>query len=132
MKAVTTIATSDAQTEKLMKKLLPSTWLRVAAIGFAITGTAHAQPTPADPLPSWNDAAPKRAIVDFVTRVTTQGGPDFVPPAERIATIDNDGTLWCEQPVYFQAFFVFDRVSQLAAKNPDAQGQRAVSCDPRE
>ena len=52
-----------------------------------------------DPLPSWNDSASKKAITDFVNRVTRQGGPDFVPAAERIATFDNDGTLWSEQPV---------------------------------
>ena len=51
-------------------------------------------PSP-QPLPSWNDGAPKKAIIDFVTRVTKEGGPDFVPLAERIATFDNDGTLWC-------------------------------------
>ena len=63
-------------------------------------GHARAQ---SDPLPSWNDGAAKKSITDFVARVTTQGGADFVPPAERIATFDNDGTLWCEQPMYFQA-----------------------------
>jgi hypothetical protein len=99
--------------------------LRLAMViftfGLAVTTSAHAQPVsaPADPLPSWNDGAPKRAIVDFVTRVTKEGGPDFVPVADRIATIDNDGTLWCEQPMYAQAFFAFDRVKQLAATNPD-------------
>jgi len=56
----------------------------------------------ADPLPSWNDTAPKKAIVTFVERVTKEGSPDFVPPAERIATFDQDGTLWAEQPMYFQ------------------------------
>ena len=57
-------------------------------------------------LPSWNDGAAKSAIVDFVARVTKEGGPDFVPPAERIATFDNDGTLWCEQPMQVQVFFL--------------------------
>jgi phosphoglycolate phosphatase-like HAD superfamily hydrolase len=101
----------------------------MAVVGFALTTSAYAQPSPADLLPSWNDGAPKRAIIDFVTRVTTQGGPDFVAPAERIATIDNDGTLWCEQPAYFQAFFAFGRISELAAKNPelkDKQPFRAI------
>ena len=56
----------------------------------------------ADPLPSWNDGTAKQAIVDFVEKVTKEGSPDFVPPAERIATFDNDGTLWAEQPMYFQ------------------------------
>jgi len=63
---------------------------------FAAISVAVAQP--ADPLPSWNDGAAKKAITDFVARVTTLGGADFVPPAERIATFDNDGTLWTEQP----------------------------------
>jgi len=69
-------------------------------------------------LESWNDGAAKSAIVDFVARVTKEGGPDYVPPAERIATFDNDGTLWCEQPMPVQAFFVADRVRELAAKDP--------------
>jgi phosphoserine phosphatase len=70
------------------------------------------------PLPSWNDGAAKRAILDFVARVTKEGGADFVPPAERVATFDNDGTLWCEQPVQVQVFFLMDRVKELAAKDP--------------
>ena len=69
-------------------------------------------------LPSWNDGAAKSAILDFVVRVTTEGGPDFVPLAERIATFDNDGTLWCEQPMQPQVFFLIDRVKQLAASDP--------------
>ena len=69
-------------------------------------------------LASWNDGAAKSAIVDFVARVTREGGRDYVPPAERIATFDNDGTLWCEQPVQVQVFFLIDRVKQLAAKDP--------------
>lgn len=72
-----------------------------------------------DPLPSWNDGAPKKAILDFVARVTTQGGADFVPPAERIATFDNDGTLWCEQPYYFQLAFAFDQVKAMAPRHPE-------------
>jgi len=69
-------------------------------------------------LASWNEGAAKSAIVEFVARVTTEGGRDYVPPAERIATFDNDGTLWCEQPVQVQVFFLIDRVKQLAAKDP--------------
>ena len=71
-----------------------------------------------DQLPSWNDSATKQAIVEFVTRVTSPGN-DFVAPAERIATFDNDGTLWCEQPMYVQAFFAIDRVKALAAQHPE-------------
>jgi phosphoserine phosphatase len=71
-----------------------------------------------DPLPSWNDGAAKSAILDIIARVTREGGPDYVPPAERIATFDNDGTLWCEQPMQVQLFFAFDRLKALAAKDP--------------
>ncbi|SFU20828.1 HAD family hydrolase [Mesorhizobium sp. YR577] len=70
-----------------------------------------------NPLSSWNDSAAKSAILDFVARVTKEGGPEFVPPSERIATFDNDGTLWCEQPMQVQLFFLIDRVKQLAAKD---------------
>lgn len=73
----------------------------------------------ADPLPSWNDTAPKQAIVALVEKVTKQGSADFVPPAERIAVFDNDGTLWAEQPMYFQAFFIFDRIKALAPDHPE-------------
>ena len=77
---------------------------------------AHAQ---TDPLPSWNDTAPKKAIVAFVEKVTKEGGPEFVPPAERIATFDNDGTLWVEQPMYTQLAFVIARVHELAPQHPE-------------
>ena len=72
-----------------------------------------------DPLPSWNDGTSKRAIADFVARVTREGGADFVTPAERIATFDNDGTLWSEQPIYFQFAFALDRVKALAQQHPE-------------
>jgi phosphoserine phosphatase len=71
-----------------------------------------------DPLASWNDGPIKKAILDFVTRVTKEGGPDYVRPAERIATFDNDGTLWCEQPLQAQIFFTFDRLDALAKRDP--------------
>lgn len=72
-----------------------------------------------DPLPSWNDGATKAAITDFVARVTREGGVDFVPVAERIATFDNDGTLWAEQPVYFQVAFALDRIRAMAPQHPE-------------
>jgi phosphoserine phosphatase len=72
-----------------------------------------------DPLPSWNDTAPKKAITAFVDRTTKEGSPDFVPVDERIATFDNDGTLWVEQPMYTQLAFIFDRVRELAPKHPE-------------
>ncbi len=73
----------------------------------------------ADPLPSWNDTAPKKAIVAFVEEVTKPGSPSFVPVEERIATFDNDGTLWTEQPVAFQGYFIFDRIKALASQHPE-------------
>lgn len=72
-----------------------------------------------DPLPSWNEGKPKRAIVEFVRKTTTESSPDFVPVSERIATFDNDGTLWVEQPMYTQLAFVLDRVKELALWHPD-------------
>ena len=71
------------------------------------------------PLPSWNDTAPKKAILAFVSKVTKEGLPDFVPPSERVAVFDNDGTLWCEQPMYIQLAFAMDRVKALAEKHPE-------------
>lgn len=73
----------------------------------------------ADPLPSWNETPSKAAIVSFVDRATREGGPEFVPPAERIAVFDNDGTLWCEQPIYVQAVFIEDRIRALADRHPE-------------
>lgn len=87
--------------------------LIVAATLFG--GTALA----ADPLPSWNEGKSKQSVVDFVTRVTRPGGSDFVPVPERIATFDNDGTLWAEQPMYFQLLFALHRVSVLAPQHPE-------------
>ena len=80
---------------------------------------ATASAPAADPLPSWNEGATKKSIIDFVARVTRDGGPDFVPPPERIATFDNDGTLWSEQPLYVQLLFTLDRVKALAAQHPE-------------
>lgn len=72
-----------------------------------------------DPLASWNDGDAKKAIVQFVSDVTTKGGPKYVAPEERIATFDNDGTLWCEQPMYFQFAFALDRVKAMAPQHPE-------------
>jgi len=96
----------------------PITHFRIFAFGaalFALSIAAQAQ----DPLPSWNDTASKKAIVAFVEKVTKEGSPDFVPVAERIATFDNDGTLWCEQPLPVQLFFALDRVKTLAPQHPE-------------
>ena len=72
-----------------------------------------------DPLVSWNDSAAKKAIVTFVEKTTNQGSSDFVPLSDRIAVFDNDGTLWSEQPMYFQLFFALDRVKVLAPQHPE-------------
>lgn len=77
----------------------------------------------ADPLPSWNDGPAKQSIITFVEKVTTPGSPDFVPVPERIATFDNDGTLWCEQPLPVQLYFALDRVKALAPKHPEWKTQ---------
>ena len=83
-----------------------------------LTMAARAQ-APVTELASWNDGLAKQAIIDFVARVTRQGGPDFVPPAERIATFDNDGTLWVEHPMYVQMAFALDRVKTMAPLHPE-------------
>jgi hypothetical protein len=91
--------------------------LAVALIGAAAFTTTIVRA--ADPLPSWNSGAAKKAIVEFVKVTTTKGGPKFVPPAARIAVFDNDGTLWAEQPMYFQLAFALDRVKALAPQHPE-------------
>jgi hypothetical protein len=90
-------------------------WLVIAFVVATIAIRVQA----ADPLASWNDTASKKAIVNFVEKTTRQGSPDFVPPPERIATFDNDGTLWSEQPMYFQLFFALDRVKEMAPQHPE-------------
>ncbi len=80
---------------------------------------AAATATAGAPLPSWNEGATRKSIVDFVERVTREGGSDFVPAPERIAVFDNDGTLWAEKPVPFQLLFAFDRVKALAPQHPE-------------
>jgi len=90
----------------------------VLAITLAFGAHAFAQ---TDPLQSWNDGPAKKAIVEFVQTTTTQGSPNFVAPAERIATFDNDGTLWAEQPMYVQLLFAIDRVNTLAPQHPEWQ-----------
>jgi phosphoserine phosphatase len=82
-----------------------------------------------DPLPSWNDGLPKQSILSFVAAISREGSPDFVPVPQRIATFDNDGTLWCEQPMYVQLAFALDRVRALSDQHPewtDTQPFKAV------
>jgi hypothetical protein len=89
------------------------------ALSIACITAAPAQ----DALPSWNNTAPKKAIIEFVEKVTKEGSADFVPPAERIATFDNDGTLWAEQPMYFQLYFALHQVKLLAPQHPEWKTQ---------
>jgi hypothetical protein len=87
-------------------------------------------PASGDLLPSWEDTAAKRAVTDFVAAATAAGGPGFVPPAERVAVFDNDGTLWCEKPLVIQLDFTLRRMAALAAQALErarAQGWTVVS-----
>jgi hypothetical protein len=98
-----------------MKTIRSTFALLAIALVASLTTTTQGQ----DPLPSWNDGKAKQSITEFVGKVTKEGSSDFVSPAERIATFDNDGTLWCEQPIYFQVMFALDRVKVLAPKHPE-------------
>ena len=92
------------------------------AIAFLATAAfATAIARAGDPLPSWKDGPARQSIIAFVDRVTKDGSPDFVPVPERIATFDNDGTLWCEKPLPVQLYFVIDRVKALAPQHPEWQ-----------
>jgi len=94
--------------------------MKKTAVSFVLILLLAAQVVlAADPLPSWNETGPKLAITAFVEKVTSKGSPDFVPEAERIATFDNDGTLWAEKPMYFQVFFIVDRIKALAPAHPE-------------
>jgi phosphoglycolate phosphatase-like HAD superfamily hydrolase len=110
--------TSSNRSFGISRRSMLSTFAALAMLPM-LAVSALAQTSGADPLPSWNDTAPKKAIVTFVERMTRQGSPDFVPPAERIATFDNDGTLWAEQPLYVQLVFALDRVKVLAPQHPE-------------
>ncbi len=101
-----------------MRMTLAALVVAAAAAYGGPAGVRAQDKAPADPLPSWNDGPAKRALLKFVSEVTDPKSEKFVKPPERIATFDNDGTLWCEQPVYFQAIFIVDRVRELAAKDP--------------
>jgi phosphoglycolate phosphatase-like HAD superfamily hydrolase len=95
-----------------------ASFLTVVAFLSALTCTSCTERT-IDPLPSWHDGLAKQAIITFVTGVTMKGSPDYAPPEARIATFDNDGTLWSEQPMYFQLAFALDRVKALAPQHPE-------------
>src|SRR4051795_10567351 len=89
-----------------------------ALSGTFITPIARAQ-TAADPLPSWSDGAAKKAIVDFARATTDRSSPNYVPPEERIAVFDQDGTLWVEHPMYSQVVYCLERVPAVVAKRPE-------------
>ena len=100
-----------------MKTIRTQHFLAAALVCAVLFLAAAAQA--ADPLPSWNEGKAKQSIIEFVAKVTTPNSPDFVSVPERIAVFDNDGCLWSEQPMYFQAFFIFDRIKQLAPQHPE-------------
>jgi phosphoserine phosphatase len=93
--------------------------LATGVVGAILILSPQAGRAQTDPLPSWKDGPSKKAILAFVADVTKQGGPSFVPAAERIAVFDNDGTLWSEQPMYFQLAFALDRVKAVAPQHPE-------------
>ncbi len=97
--------------------------LQAVLIAAALAGAARSAASQSDPLPSWNDTAPKKSILKFVAITTKEGSSVFVPPAERIAVFDNDGTLWAENPMYFQVLFAFDRVKAMAPQHPEWKTQ---------
>jgi len=101
-----------------MRTVHPSVF-RVVAILLAWALAAVAQAQPVDPLPSWNDGATKARILAFVQAVTDKNSKDYVPPEARVATFDNDGTLWSEQPLYFQFAFALEQVKAAAPKHPE-------------
>ncbi|MEP6357838.1 MAG: HAD family hydrolase [Halioglobus sp.] len=97
--------------------------IKVLVCGVLLTLSSLATAQTSDPLPSWNEGKAKQSIIQFVTKVTEQDSPDYVPVGERIATFDNDGNLWAEQPMYFQLFFAIDRVKELAPQHPEWRTQ---------
>jgi phosphoserine phosphatase len=103
---------------RISRRIVLSTLAALPAL-HVLRSRGSAQAQAADPLPSWNDGRTKQSILDFVAAVTREGSSDFVPVPERIATFDNDGTLWVEHPMYTQLAFALDRVKGLAPQHPD-------------
>ncbi|MET4241546.1 phosphoserine phosphatase [Bradyrhizobium sp. RT10b] len=101
------------------RRVLLSSLAMLPVLSVSLRSKSAMAQAQSDPLPSWNDGATKASILDFVARVTTQNGPYFVPVDQRIATFDNDGTLWIEQPMYIQLAFALDRVKAMAPMNPE-------------
>ena len=111
-------ASSASSCSTLRTTAVKQNLLKTLSLATIVATMIAASIRAADPLASWNDTAPKQAITALVERVTKLGSADFVPPAERIAVFDNDGTLWSEQPMYFQLAFALDRVKALAPQHP--------------
>src|SRR5882672_8284865 len=103
----------------LDRRILLSSLAMLPVLSASLRSTSAVAQAQRDPLPSWNEGATKASILDFVARVTTQGGPFFVPAEQRIASFDNDGTLWVEQPMYVQLAFALDRVKAMAPLHPE-------------
>jgi phosphoserine phosphatase len=101
------------------RRVLLSSLATLPMLYTSLRSTAAVAQAQRDPLPSWNEGTARASILDFVSRVTTQGGPNFVPIDQRIATFDNDGTLWIEQPMYVQLAFALDRVKALGPTHPE-------------
>jgi phosphoserine phosphatase len=101
----------------MMAQLIKRVVCAVAVLGLG--AAAWSVQAADDPLPSWNDGPARQAIVEFVEAVTTEGGADFVPPEDRIATFDQDGTLWVERPLYAQGMFALERVVEMAPEHPE-------------
>jgi phosphoserine phosphatase len=112
---------TSIQTKSIRTRLIQT----LAFIGLTmVTAWCSGAMAQTDPLPSWNEGAAKLSIISFVTDVTREGSPDFVPVPERIATFDNDGTLWIEQPLYVQFVFALDRIKILAPLHPEWKDQQ--------
>ena len=103
----------------------------IAAAIFCVMTSTTAIAQAADPLPSWNEGKTKQSIVDFVAKVTKTGSPDFVPPAERIATFDNDGTPLGRAAAVFPTHFALDRVKELAPQHPEWKSKEPFKPRPR-
>ena len=110
---------SKVASSGISRRALVSTLAALPVLSGTLFSTSAPAQTAADPLPSWNDGAAKQTIVNFVTAVTRNSSPDFVPVPQRIATFDNDGTLWCEHPMYVQLAFALDRVKAMAPLHPE-------------
>ncbi len=120
---------SNSSFSRISRRVLLTTAATLPILSAPALSVLKGAQAQTNPLPSWNNGATKQAVTEFVARVNRQGGPDFVPPDERIATFDNDGTLWVEHPMYVQLAFALDRVKAMAPMHPewkDTQPFKAV------